>query len=58
MTELTHHWVVLEEPAAGYKFRNDVTATAHEGHTWAAQMLAPPVRVLIRGDHLDPEGPA
>jgi hypothetical protein len=56
--ELPHYWLVFEEPPAGYQFRNDSGSGPGEGHTWAAQMLAPPVRVLIRGDHLDPGGHA
>lgn len=50
------HWVVFEEPPAGYRFGNDMS-TAAQPHTWAQAAFAPPVRVLIRGDRLDPEGP-
>jgi hypothetical protein len=46
------HWVVFEEPPAGYKFANDVQTAATTGHAWAAATLAQPVRVLIRGDSL------
>lgn len=58
VTELALHWIVLEEPPAGYQFRNDVIAQSLEGHTWAAETLAQPVRVLIRGDRLRAGGPA
>ena len=50
------HWLVLEEPPAGYRFANDVSV-APQAHTWASKAFARPVRVLIRGDRLDPEGP-
>lgn len=50
------HWVVFEEPPAGYRFANDMSDAALP-HTWAKAAFAPPVRVLIRGDRLDPEGP-
>jgi hypothetical protein len=46
------HWVVFEEPPAGYRFANDVPTAATVGHAWAAATLAQPVRVLIRGDAL------
>ncbi|MCC2313609.1 hypothetical protein [Cellulomonas xiejunii] len=49
------HWLVLEEPPAGYRFANDQSVAAAP-HTWAAASFARPVRVLIRGDRLDPEG--
>jgi hypothetical protein len=52
VTELALHWLVLEEPPTGYQFRNDLISHAQEGHTWAAETLAQPVRVLIRGDSL------
>lgn len=50
------HWLVFEEPPAGYRWDNDPAFALTQGHTWAAQAIAPPVRVLIRGDALDPEG--
>ena len=53
---ITSHWLVFEEPPAGYRFANDVS-TALQAHTWAKQAFAQPVRVLIQGDRLDPEGP-
>ncbi|MCG5219246.1 hypothetical protein [Streptosporangium sp. KLBMP 9127] len=52
---VTRHWLVFEEPPAGYRFANDQSASAAP-QTWAAASFARPVRVLIRGDRLDPEG--
>ena len=46
-------WVVFEEPPAGYRFAND-TSLATRPEQWAAEAFARPVRVLIRGDRLDP----
>jgi hypothetical protein len=45
------HWVVVEEPPGGFRFlaRDDVSGLG-DGGSYAAQTLAPPVRVLIRGD--------
>jgi hypothetical protein len=53
---IRRHWLVLEEPPAGYRFANDVSV-APQAHTWASEAFARPVRALIRGDRLDPEGP-
>lgn len=53
--DVTSHWLVFEEPPAGYRFANDVSS-APQAHTWAEEAFAHPVRVLIRGDALDPEG--
>ena len=50
------HWVVFEEPPAGYRFANDVATSAAAGHAWAAATLAQPIRVLIRGDALIARG--
>jgi len=49
------HWLVFEEPPAGYRFAND-QSTSPAPQTWATASFARPVRVLIRGDRLDPEG--
>jgi hypothetical protein len=49
---IVDHWVVFEEPPAGYRFANDTATSARTGHAWAAATLAQPVRVLIRGDAL------
>jgi hypothetical protein len=49
------HWLVFEEPPAGYRFAND-RSTAAQPETWAVASFARPVRVLIRGNRLDPEG--
>lgn len=46
------HWVVFEEPPAGYRFANDTGTTATTAHAWASATLADPVRVLVRGDAL------
>jgi hypothetical protein len=46
------HWVVFEEPPAGYRFANDAVTAALTGHAWAEAALVQPVRVLIRGDSL------
>jgi hypothetical protein len=46
------HWLVFEEPPAGYRFANDRGTGATTGHDWAAAALAPPVRVLIAGEQL------
>jgi hypothetical protein len=55
---LADHWLVLEEPPAGYKFANDSQTDASTGHDWAVATLARPVRVLISGASLDPGGHA
>jgi hypothetical protein len=52
---VVRHWLVFEEPPAGYRFAND-QSTAPAPQTWAAASFARPVRVLIRGNRLDPEG--
>jgi len=49
------YWLVFEEPPAGYRFANDAS-TASAPEQWAAESLAHPVRVLIRGDRLVPGG--
>jgi hypothetical protein len=54
--DIARTWLVLEEPPAGYRFANDVSS-APQPHTWAAQAFARPVRVLVAGNRLDPEGP-
>ncbi|MET9023769.1 hypothetical protein ABZV93_27725 [Actinopolymorpha sp. NPDC004070] len=54
--DIARTWLVFEEPPAGYRFANDVSS-APQPHTWARQAFARPVRVLIAGDRLDPEGP-
>jgi hypothetical protein len=46
------HWLVFEEPPAGYRFANDSGTAATTGHEWASAALAQPVRVLIAGDQL------
>jgi hypothetical protein len=46
------HWLVFEEPPAGYRFANDSGTAATTGHHWAAAALARPVRVLIAGEQL------
>ncbi len=54
--DITSHWLVFEEPPAGYRFEND-RSTSIDGLVWAEAAFARPFRVLIRGDRLDPEGP-
>jgi len=54
--EVGDYWLVFEEPPAGYRFANDADTDATTGHGWAADALAPPVRVLIRGDSLSGGG--
>jgi len=49
-SRVSSHWLVFEEPPAGYRFANDVTTPATTGHAWAAATLVHAVRVLIRGD--------
>jgi hypothetical protein len=49
------HWVVFEEPPAGYRFANDQSVSKNPV-VWAKASFAQAVRVLIRGDRLDPEG--
>jgi hypothetical protein len=53
------HWLVFEEPPASYRFANDEVANpfSTDGATFADLAFADPVRVLIRGDELDPEQP-
>lgn len=51
------HWIVFEEPPAGYRFANDSLTQSATGHQWAAAALAHPVRVLISGATLvNPDG--
>lgn len=52
LADVAEHWVVFEEPPAGYRFANDAATDATSGDAWAAATLAQPVRVLIRGDSL------
>lgn len=52
---MARNWLVFEEPPAGYRFANDVATSAIGGDAWAADALAQPARVLIRGDVLVPE---
>lgn len=49
------HWIMVEEPPGGFRFlaRDDVSDVA-DGATYAKRTLAPPVRVLIRGDIFTP----
>jgi hypothetical protein len=54
---VTTHWLVFEEPPAGYRFANDSATTATTAQAWAADAFALPVRVLIRGDALVSGGP-
>ena len=54
-TQVGGFWLVFEEPPAGYRFANDVSA-ASAPQQWAAEAFARPVRVLIRGDRLVPGG--
>ncbi|MCB9152649.1 MAG: hypothetical protein H6649_01155 [Caldilineae bacterium] len=49
------YWLILEEPASGYRFRADVGPTANNGGDYAAQTLNIPTRVLISGAELIPE---
>jgi hypothetical protein len=56
-TALADHWLVLEEPPAGYRFANDTPTAATTGHDWAVATLARPVRVLIPGDTLQGGNP-
>ena len=51
------HWLVFEEPPAGYRFANDSGTDATTGQDWAEKAFTQPVRVLIRGDTLVPGGP-
>lgn len=53
---VTSHWLVFEEPPAGYRFANDSGTTATTGEAWAVAAFARPVRVLVRGDALVPGG--
>jgi hypothetical protein len=46
------HWLVFEEPPAGFRFANDSGTGAMTGQDWAAAALARPVRVLIPGAQL------
>jgi hypothetical protein len=56
LADIADHWVVFEEPPAGYRFANDAATNAVSGEAWAADSLAEPVRVLIRGDALVGDG--
>jgi hypothetical protein len=57
-------WVVLEEPPHGIRFFNTgptparatAMAAAADGGAFAAAAFADPIRVMIRGDSLIPEG--
>lgn len=52
---LATHWVAFEEPPPGYTFANDASADRNPVG-WATASFAQPVRVLIRGDTLEPPG--
>ncbi|MFI8594427.1 hypothetical protein ACIGCK_08400 [Microbacterium sp. NPDC078428] len=53
ITQLAHHWVVLEEPPAGYRFTqataplDQVPETQNHGGQFAHRRFALPVRVLM-----------
>jgi hypothetical protein len=60
--EVLTHWIVFEEPPHGYRFYNlsepeaqGVAPTA-DGADWASATFADPVRVLIKGPDLLPDG--
>jgi hypothetical protein len=57
-TRATGYWIVLEEPPSGYSFRSTipVSSSVTDGATFADTTFADPVRVLIRGESLIPEG--
>lgn len=57
--DIVSHWLVFEEAPSGFRFANDEVANPFtvDGATFADLAFADPVRVLIRGDALDPEGP-
>jgi hypothetical protein len=56
---LAEYWVVFEEPPSGFRFRRDNGADLQlDGARYAEAALAPPVRVLVPGDHLIAEEPA
>jgi hypothetical protein len=60
--EIVRHWLVFEEPPAGFRFANDRVASPSpppqppdvDGADFADQAFVHPVRVLVRGDALDP----
>lgn len=55
--DISTHWVVLEEPPAGYRFYNasgETPPPGGDGAAFADDTFADPVRVLIRGDRLAP----
>jgi hypothetical protein len=57
--DILRHWVVLEEPPSGYRFYNageKVPPQGSDGAGFASFTFADPVRALIRGDTLVPEG--
>jgi hypothetical protein len=65
--DVASHWIVLEQPPAGYRFRNVVNdawaplrktqfANAPDGGQYAAAAFDDPTRVAIRGDALVPAG--
>lgn len=58
-TDVARHFVVFEEPPAGYRFYNVAHATVPagaDGAAFADAAFADPIRVLIRGDSLLPGG--
>ncbi len=56
------HWIVFEEPPHGYRFYNlsepeaQGVADSADGADWASATFADPVRVLIKGPDLIPDG--
>jgi hypothetical protein len=62
------HWIVFEEPPHGYRFYNlstpelqaleEAALKEADGATWASTTFADPVRVLIKGPDLLPDGVA
>jgi hypothetical protein len=50
--DVRRHWIVLEEPPAGYRFRSDLSGPAADGADFARLRLNDPTRVLISGAQL------
>ena len=41
------HWLVLEEPPPGYRFRHPAADASADGAVFASATFAPPVRVFL-----------
>jgi hypothetical protein len=55
-SELDDYWLVLDEPPAELRFRNDIPYETGSAAAFAASLLDPPTRVAIDGAELRSQG--